>query len=112
MHCPPVDVKYLTYLWKSERRSDQICEELGVTRGHLFHLVRKHRLGRRPPKFNAPRESETPDPTPERIAEMCAAIRATWTPEERRSRMAKCYRPKRVEIRNFHFDREDYSFSS
>jgi hypothetical protein len=112
MHCPPIDLKYLTHLWKSEMRSDQICEELGCTRGHLFNLVRKHRLGRRPPQFNAPREPETPDPTPEQIAERTAAIRATWTPEERRSRMAKCYRPKRVEIKNFHFDREAYTFSS
>lgn len=112
MHCPPIDLKYLTYLWKSEMKSDQICEELGCTRGALYNLVRKHRLGRRPPQFSAARNTETPDPTPEQIAERAAAIRATWTPEERRSRMAKCYRPKRVEIRNFHFDREAYTFSS
>lgn len=111
MHCNPVDLNQLVELWKSETKSDQICEILGITRGHLYHLARKHRLGIRPPQFTAARCTETPDPTPEDIAQATAAIRATWTPEERRSRLAKCYRPKRVEIKNFIFDRENYVFS-
>lgn len=112
MHCPQVDIKYLSHLWKSEMRSDQICEHLGVTRGHLYHLVRKHRLGRRPPQLNAPNRVEAPDPTEQQIAEMTAAIRATWTEEERKSRIAGCYRRQRVEIVNYVFDRTAYSFSS
>jgi hypothetical protein len=110
MHCQPIDLHHLARLWKSELRSDQICVELGCTRGHLFNLARKHRLGRRPPKFNAPRTPETPDPTESEIAEMTAAIRATWTDQERRSRMVGCHR-KHVEVPNFHFHREHYVFS-
>jgi hypothetical protein len=74
MHCPPINLNHLARLWKSELRSDQICVELGCTRGHLFNLTRKHRLGRRPPKFNAPRRSGTPDPTESEIAAMTAAL--------------------------------------
>lgn len=111
MHCPQVDIKYLAHLWKSEMRSDQICEQLGCTRGHLYNLVRKHRLGRRPTQFHAPRGTETPDPSEEEIARMTAAIRATWTPEERRARVVG-YRSRPVEVPNFYFRREQYVFSS
>ena len=69
MHCPPIDLHHLARLWKSEMRSDKICEELGCTRGHLYNLARRHALGRRPPQFNAPRVTETPDPTESEIAE-------------------------------------------
>lgn len=106
-----VDIKYLTYLWGGELRSDQICEELGITRCHLYNLVRRHRLGRRPPRLTAKRNTETPDPTPEQIAERAAAIRATWSPQERRSRMAACYRSRPVVVQNFIFQREQYVFS-
>jgi len=112
MRCmPPVDLKYLAHLWTTEMRSDQICEELGCTRGHLFNLVRKHRLGRRPRECNAPRVRETADPSEEDIAQMTAAIRETWTPQERENRLVGFTR-QRVEIRNYNFDREQYSFSS
>lgn len=111
MHCPPINIKYLAHLWKSELRSDQICEQLGCTRGHLYNLVRKHRLGRRPTRFDAPRGTETPDPSEAEIAQMTAAIRATWTPEERRSRVVG-YRNRPVEVPNFYFHREQYVFSS
>jgi hypothetical protein len=111
MHCPPIDLNHLASLWKSEMKSDQICEQLGCTRGHLYNLVRKHRLGLRPPQFTAARNTETPDPTPEEIAERSAAIRATWTPEERRSRLVG-YRSNPVEVPHFYFHREQYMFSS
>jgi len=111
MHCPPIDLKHLVRLWKSEMRSDQICAELGCTRGHLFNLARKHALGRRPPRFNAPRVTETPDPTLEEIAEATAAIQATWTPAEREARRVGC-RHKPFEVPHFYFHREQYVFSS
>ncbi len=111
MHCPPISLHHLTRLWKSELRSDQICVELGCTRGHLFNIARKYRLGRRPPRFNAPRTTETPAPTEAEIASMTAAIRATWTEQERRSRMVGCH-AKPVEVPHFHFHREQYVFSS
>ena len=111
MHCKPIDLHHLARLWKSEMRSDKICEELGCTRGHLYNLAGKHALGRRPPQFNAPRVTETPDPSEAAIAEMTAAIRATWTDQERRSRMVGC-RQKPVEVARFYFHREQYVFSS
>jgi hypothetical protein len=112
MRCmPPVDLKYLAHLWTTGMRSDRICVELNCTRGHLFNLVRKHRLGRRPKECDAPRYRETPDPTEEEIAQMTAAIRATWTLEERMNRQVG-FKRQRVEIRNYNFDREQYSFSS
>jgi len=111
MHCPPINLNHLTRLWKSELRSDQICVELGCTRGHLFNIARKYRLGRRPPKFNAPRATENPDPTEADIASMTAAIRASWTEQERRSRMVG-FHAKPVEVARFYFHREQYVFSS
>ena len=111
MHCPPIDPANLARLWKSELRSDQICVELGCTRGHLFNMVRKYRLGMRPLRFQAPRKSTSPDPTPEDIERGTAAIRATWTEQERRSRMVGCSRG-RVEVHSFKFHREHYVFSS
>ena len=111
MHCPPIDLNHLARLWKSEMKSDKICEELGCTRGHLYNLARKHRLGRRPPQFNAPRIKDYDDPTEDQIwGEMTSAIQATWTPEERRARMVGC-RSKPVEVPNFYFHREQYVFS-
>ena len=112
MRCmPPVDLKYLAHLWTTEMRSDQICLELNCTRGYLFKLVRKHRLGLRPREYNAPRVRETADPTEEAIAQMTAAIQDTWTPEERERRLVG-FRSQRVEIKTYGFNREKYSFSS
>lgn len=110
MHCPPIDLNRLARLWKSEMKSDKICEALGCTRGHLYNLARKHRLGIRPPQFSAARNTEAPDPTPAQIAEATAAIRATWTEQERRTRMVGCRR-KPVEVPNFYFHREQYVFT-
>lgn len=112
MHCPPIDIKYLEHLWNSEMKSDQICIALGCTRGHLYNLVRKHALGRRPVQLTAARCTETPDPSEAEIAERTAAIRATWTPAERRARMVGSFRSKRFEVPHYYFDREQYSFSS
>lgn len=109
MHCPPVSLPHLFKLWQSELRSDQIAAELGCTRGHLFNLVRKHKLGRRPQRFEAPRKSMHDDPTPEEIEQRAAAIRATWTPEERRSRMASAYRVKHVTAPVFDDSRDHYN---
>lgn len=108
MHCPPIALPHLFKLWQSELRSDQIAAELGCTRGHLFNLVRKHKLGRRPPRFEAPRKSVHPDPTPLEIEERAAAIRATWTLQERHSRMASAYRVKHVTATVFDDTRDSY----
>lgn len=112
MHCPDIDPVRLARLWNSEMKSDRICLELGITRGHLYHLARKHVLGRRPPQFTAARCTETPDPSEAEIAERAAAIRATWTAAERRARMVGSFRAQRFEVPHYYFDREEYSFSS
>lgn len=109
MNCPPVSLTYLHKLWQSELRSDEVAAELGCTRGHLFNLVRKHKLGRRPPRFDAPRKSVHPDPTPREIGERAAAIRATWTTQERYTRMASAYRVQRVTANVFDDSRDHYS---
>ena len=108
MNCPPVSLVQLHKLWQSELRSDEVAAELGCTRGHLFNLVRKHKLGRRPPRFEAPRKSVHPDPTPQEIEERAAAIRATWTPQERSGRMASAYRLKHVTTTVFFDTRDSY----
>lgn len=110
MHCPPVDRDYLEELWFSDHRNDEICELLNVTRGHLHWLARHHGLGRRPATANTNQRGPTEDPTEEEIRERAAAIRATWTPNERRGRMVGAG-AARVEIRQFWFDRAGYSFS-
>jgi hypothetical protein len=109
MNCPPVSLVQLHKLWQSELRSDEVAAKLGCTRGHLFNLVRKHKLGRRPPRFDAPRKSVHPDPTPQEIEERAAAIRATWTTQERYSRMASAYRVQRVTACVFDDSRDHYN---
>jgi uncharacterized protein YlaI len=42
---------------------------------------------------------------------MTAAIRETWTPQERENRLVGFTR-QRVEITNYNFDPQQYSFSS
>lgn len=111
MNCPPVDILKLAAAWDSEMRSDEICEAFGLSRGGLYRLAHKHRLGRRPVYLNGNGNCATDDPTPAQIAERAAAIRATWTPNERASRMVGCRRG-RVEIKHFLFDREGYAFSA
>jgi hypothetical protein len=111
MHCLAIDLNLLARLWKGGVRSDKICEKLGCTRGHLGYLVRKHSLGRRPPRFSAARNTETPNPTLEEIAAATAAIRATWTPAEREARRVGC-RHKPVEAPHFYFHREQWAFST
>jgi hypothetical protein len=109
MNCPPVSLPHLYKLWQSELRSDEIAAELGCTRGHLFFLVRKHKLGRRPQRFEAPRKSIHPDPTPQEIEERAAAIRANWTTQERHTRMASAYRVQRVTASIFDDSRDHYN---
>ncbi len=108
MHCPPISLPHLFKLWHSEMRSDQIAAELGCTRGHKFNLARKHKLGRRPPRFEAPRKSVHPDPTPDEIEERTAAIRATWTAQDRSTRMASAYRLKHVTASVYLDTRDSY----
>lgn len=111
MNCPKVDIESLTEAWNSDMRSDQICEEFGLSRGGLYRLAHKHRLGRRPVYLNGNGNCATVDPTPEQIAERAAEVRATWTANERESRRVGCRR-RRVEIKHFWFSRDDYAFSA
>lgn len=105
-----IDMEVLRSLWNSPMRSDKICDELGITRGGLFRLARKHRLGLRPRDVETHCERRADDPTLEEIEERAAAIRARWSPFETRQRMVGA-RYARVEIKKFVFDRETYTFS-
>lgn len=58
-------------LWNSERTTQQVHEELGISYSQLMRLVAQHKLGKKP---RLQPEIET-DPTPEEIAERAAAIR-------------------------------------
>jgi len=109
MNCPPIFLPQLFELWHSGMRTDKIAEELGCTRGHLYNLARKHKLGRRPLAVQPPRMAIHPDPTPEQIEERAAAIRATWTAQERSTRMASAYRVQRVTASVFDDSRDHYN---
>lgn len=105
-----IDMERLEALWGSTMRSDAICDVLGITRDHLFHLARKHRLGLRPANIETHCERRAEDPTEEEIKERAAAIRSHWSPFELRQRMVGG-RYDNVEIRHFWFDKERYVFS-
>jgi len=108
MNCPPIYLPQLFELWQSEIRTDQIAIQLGCSRCHLYNLARKHKLGRRPATLSALRYAPQPDPTPSEIEERAAAIRATWTLQERSTRTASAYRLRHVTATVFDDTRDCY----
>lgn len=111
MRCQPIDADLLTALWTTERRSDELCEILGCTRGHLYHRAKRLGLPPRPEHLEAPTGpgSERDDPSEFEIAARAALIQATWTPEEREKRFVGPKR-SRVELAHYIFDRDSYTF--
>lgn len=111
MRCQPIDADLLAALWTTERRSDELCEILGCTRGHLYHRAKRLGLPPRPAHLEAMTgpASEKDDPSELEIAQRAALIRKTWTEEEREKRFVGRQRG-RVEIVNYIFDPESYSF--
>jgi hypothetical protein len=68
-------------LWYDETKTNtQVAKELGVTLVRLWKLGRAYSLPRRVKRQNQP------DPSIEEIHDRAAAIRATWSPEEREQR--------------------------
>lgn len=113
MRCQPIDADLLTALWTTERRSDELCEILGCTRGHLYHRAKRLGLPPRPEHLEAPTgpDAQKDDPSEYEIAQRAALIQQTWTEAEREKRYVG-RRRGRVEIVNYIFDPESYSFRS
>jgi hypothetical protein len=108
MNRPPISLPKLFELWQSDMRTDKIAEALGCTRGKLYNLAYKHKLGSRPESLHSLKKSVHPDPTPSEIEERAAAIRATWTAQDRSTRMASAYRLKHVTATVFFDTRDSY----
>ena len=82
-----VDVLTLFKLWRSPLRNDELADALGAPRGSLHYLASRYKLPKRDPALWAKRGGvEADSPTPEQIEERAAAIRATWSEEEREKR--------------------------
>lgn len=82
----PQEVAKATELWGSGERVDIICLEISCTRDQ-FKQRRSDQLSHLP---NRPRGSgkkpKIADPTPQEIAQRCAAFRARWSEEEEMGR--------------------------
>lgn len=105
-----VDVLTLFKLWRSPLRNDELADALGCPRGSLHYLASRYKLPRRDVALYAKRGGvEADSPTPEQIAERAAAIRATWSDEEREKRMV-CRRMQRWQMPAYALCRRDVAF--
>ena len=104
-----VDVPVLFKMWADGASRYEICTMLGIRPGAFQHLRRKYAL----PKRNKGRPSLgslEPDPTPEELAERCAAVRAKWSEEEtERRRVGRGV--EAVRLRSYSFNHRDFAFS-
>lgn len=68
----------------------RISAELGIATDSLNRVRLRLRLKARTPQTRAKPGDHYRDPTPQEIAERCAAIRKTWSPEvEEKRRVSK-----------------------
>lgn len=104
-----VDVPKLFEMWAAGASRYEICTMLGIRPGAFQHLRRRYAL----PKRNKGRPiagSLEPDPTPEELAERCAAVRETWSEEEtERRRVGRA--SGEVRLRSYSFHHRDFAFS-
>lgn len=103
------DVATLHALWYSKMTNAELCLALKVSRGSLDVLRKRYKLDNRPFERNNPEYKVDTTPTPEEIAERSAAIRATWSDEEREKR-AGGPGPVRWQMPAYAFDRRDIAF--
>lgn len=73
--------KYLQLNWQTSQRVADMAKKLKVSETTLRSIANKLALGARPRQ-----ESSPSDPSPEEIKSRAAAVRALWTPAERRQR--------------------------
>lgn len=104
-----VDVPKLFEMWAAGASRYEICSALGIRPGAFQHVRRRYALPKRNKGRPARHRSES-DPTPEELIERCAAVRATWSDEERERRAVGRLRGS-VEIRSYSFDRRGMAFS-
>lgn len=104
-----VDVPKLFQMWVDGYRQDEICKALGVRPGSFWELRKRYALPPRKAAKTASGGDKNP-PSAEEIAARCAEIRAGWSDEERERRVA--YRPDRVRLREYSFNRCSYAFSA
>lgn len=79
----------LRRLWVTELELPEIADEMGVTEAEVLELAESLGLGERP-------EATVYIPTPQEIAEECAKIRETWSPQERETRIVSWWRYGRI----------------
>ena len=104
-----VDVPKLFELWNSGASQHDISLALGIRPGTFWQVRRRYALPNRKPAKPA-RASHEPDPTPEELAERCAAVRSNWSAEEtERRRVGRASGP--VRLRSYSFDRRGFAFS-
>lgn len=113
MRCQPIDADLLTALWTTERRSDELCEILGCTRGHLYHRAKRLGLPPRPSHLEAPTgpAAAKGDPTEFEIAQRAEIIRQSWSDEERERRFIGPRRA-RVDLARYVYDARTGTFRS
>ena len=76
--------------WQTSTKVSDLAKRLKTNEQAVRRMARKLGLGARP----VPEEGSHLDPSPDEIKERAAAVRASWTPAERRQR--ECYdRPSR-----------------
>lgn len=106
---PEISLKKLKQLWKTRRTTKEIAILLQVSLAYLHTFARRHNLPKRVHIARKANEKEI-DPTPEEIALRAAEVRARWTDSDYRKN--SCYKPKKVEIRNYAFNRQTVAFFS
>lgn len=80
MNIKPIDTELLRVLWTDAALTiHQICERVGVAHDTLYKHAKRMQLPRRP---RVERYSDK-DPTIDEIRERAAAIRESWSEEER-----------------------------
>lgn len=105
-----VDVVELFRLWRSPLRNDELADALGCPRGSLHYLAARYKLPKRTPEKWAKRTGAKRDlPTPQEIADRAAAIRATWSEEEKERRMVG-KRTRSWQMPAYAFARRDVAF--
>jgi hypothetical protein len=105
-----VDVKLLFALWHDKSiKERELAARLGVSQLAIRRLKYRYGLPNRC-YVGKSRENDIESPSPEEIEERKAAIQASWTPEERRSRMVQKTQ-KRWTPPSFVFDGRNATFS-
>ena len=100
----------VTRLWYSPMTSDNICRHLGCTKHQLYTLASRLKLPNRGHVKVVDGERGPGDPSEELIRHRAAKIQASWTPQQRASRLVG-RATGRTQLRNYVFNGRNASFS-